>query len=261
MEDRYDSDGNEEIGSLATVGPKHNKPPQMIDVVREVAHHLSTWFADNPAVSTEQEAREIKLQIDRAKLCLQDLEAERDSKVRPLNDKVDTINAMHKSARKPLGAVLDEMEGALNVFIKAEEARRVETAVEAKRKAQEAEQKARSAEKLERERLECIRLGEIGLDLASITAEADAAFDEYERAQRAAIRAQADTRVKIAGGFSRAITLKEKEILDVENVNEALIELGLTANIKQAILTSARAFRKKHGRLPAGITVTIDRHI
>ena len=76
---------------------------------------------------------------------------------------------MHKSARKPLGVVLDEMEEALNVFIKAEEARRVETAVEAKRKAQEAEQKARSAEKLERERLECIRLGEIGLDVASIT--------------------------------------------------------------------------------------------
>ena len=73
----------------------------------------------------------------------------------------------------------------------------------------------------------------MGLDLAVVTEQADTAFEEYERAQRAAIRAQADTRVKIAGGFSRAITLKEKEILDVENVNEALIELGLTANIKQ----------------------------
>ncbi len=239
----------------------HNKPPQMIDVVREVAHHLSTWFADNPAVSTEQEARDIKLQIDRAKLCLQDLEAERDSKVRPLNDKVDAINTMHKAARKPLGAVLDEMEEALNVYIKAEEDRRIQAALQAKQRAQEAEQKARAAEKLERDQQESIRLGVVGLDLAVVTEQADTAFEEYERAQRAAIRAQADTRVKIAGGFSRAITLKEKEILDVENVNEALIELGLTANIKQAILTSARAFRKKHGRLPAGITVTIDRHI
>ena len=41
---------------------------------------------------------------------------------------------MHKAARKPLGVVLDEMEEALNVFIKAEEDRRIQAAVEAKRR-------------------------------------------------------------------------------------------------------------------------------
>ena len=235
-------------------------PPEMIDLAKETTRQISAWFGDNPAVRTDKEAKQIKLYIDRAKLCLKDLEDERDSKVRPLNEKVSQINAMHKSIRRPLGVVLDEMLGALDLFIRAEEEKRIKVAQEAKRKAQEAEAKAREAERLERDKIENAKLGELGVDIAAAVKDADTAFEEYEKAARAALRAEAETHVKIAGGFNRAITIREKEVLEVENAFEALNDMGLTENVRLAILTAARAFRKLKGTLPAGIRVTIERH-
>lgn len=233
----------------------------MIDLAKEVTRQISEWFAENPVVSTEKDAKTTKLYVDRAKLCLKDLEDERDGKVRPLNDKVNAINAVHKTVRRPLGAVLHEMEEAIDIFIKAEETRRVEIAVESQRRAREAELRARKAEELERDRLQSIRLGEVGLDISLVVEEADEAFSEYEKAQRAAIRAQAETHVKIAGGLSRAMSIKDKEVLEIVDAVAFILEVGVTETMKFPILTAARAFRKKNGRLPNGITATIERHV
>ena len=245
----------------------HNNPPEMIDLARDVTRQVSAWFAENPAVTSEKEAKDIKLQIDRAKLCMRDLEDERDSKVRPLNDRVAAINFQHKAARKPLDIILGEMLGALDVYIKAEEDRRLATAREAERKAHEAEKAAREAEKLERDRMENLRLGEVGLDLASVIEDADAAFAEYEKAQREAIRLQEATRVKVAGGFTRAISIREKEVLTITDpvaFMQDIVSICATGTLPQALvaamLTAARTIRRTHNRLPKGITSTIERH-
>ncbi len=80
---------------MTEVDRRHNKPPAMLDLARDVTRQIETWFKANPAVTTEQQARDIKLQIDRAKLCLKDLEDDRNEKVRHLNEQVSEINAEH----------------------------------------------------------------------------------------------------------------------------------------------------------------------
>lgn len=238
----------------------HNNPPEMIELAKQVTKDLSAWFAEHPTVSSEAEAREVKLQIDRAKLCLKDLEDERDGLVRPLNERVNAINANHRTIRRPLGALLDSMLSALDRFLKAEEDERIRVAMEARRRAQEAEERAREAERIEREKLENAALGEVGIDIAEVTEEADEAFEEYAKAEREAIRAQEATRVKVGGGLGRAIGIRETEVLEVIDASAAITDMGLADGIKVAILTAARSYRRLHNRLPNGIEATIKRH-
>lgn len=239
----------------------HNNPPEMIDLARETTSQISQWFAEHPAVSSEQEARDIKLHIDRAKLCIRDLEDDRDRQVRPLNERVAAINGANRQVKRPLEAVLDSMLGALDAFIKAEETKRIKAALEAQERAALAAEVAREAEKLEREQVENAQMGEVGIDIAAAAKEADAAFNDYVVAERAAIRAKEDVKIRIGGGIGRAIGLREKETLHVEDAVAAITEIGLVENIRLAILTAARAFRKLHDRLPNGVSSTIDRNV
>jgi len=242
----------------------------MIDLAKETTRQISEWFAENPAVTSEDDARKIKLYIDRAKLCLKNLEDDRDRKVRPLNERVAQINADHRAVRKPLGVVLDMMLEASDVYLRAEEERRLALADEAARVARELEERARRAEEIERDKLDDARMGEVGVDIAAVTEQADAAFEEYARAERAAIRALEDTHVKIAGGFTRAIGFKEREVLHIDDLAAAIqdmaadrpgIEVGwsLPESLTLAILTAARAFRRTFKRLPNGIRATTER--
>ena len=86
------------------------------------------------------------------------------------------------------------------------------------------------------------------------------AFGDFEKAQRAALRAEEEIRVKVAGGLGRAITQREKEVLEVIDPVALLKEVGLPENIKLAMLTAARAFKKIHGRYPQGISVTKEKY-
>lgn len=249
--------------TTTVTGPSrgHNNPPEMIELARETTRQLSEWFAEHSHVTSEEGARDLKKQIDRAKLCLKDLEDARDREVRPLNERVNAINTGHRVVRRPLGTLLDEMLEALDVYAKAEEAKRIEAALEAQRKAREAEERAREAERLERERLENARMGEVGIDIAATVQQADEAFEAFERAEREAIRAQEATHVKIGGGFSRAISIREREVLDVDDAAAAIQDMGLTDGVRTAILTSARSFRRLNNRLPNGISATIKRNV
>jgi len=239
-----------------------NNPPEVLELSRDVAKSISEWMAENPNVPDEKIAREAKIQIDRAKMCVKDMEAERDAKVRPLNDKVASINADYRKPRNLLNDLLSEMLARVQDFVRKEEHRRAKIAEEAARKAREAEEAALEAERLEKERIDDAAKGEVGVDIASVIEQADDAFEEYQKAEREAIMAQRDaSRVRIGGGFARALSMREKEILDVVDAIAALTEMGATENIKQAILTSARAFRKLHNRLPNGISATITKEL
>lgn len=238
-----------------------NNPPEVLELSRDVAKSISGWMADNPNIPDEKAAREAKVQIDRAKLAIKDLESERDAKVRPLNDKVASINADYRKPRNLLNDLLSEMLARVQDFVRKEEHRRAKIAEEAARKAREAEEAALEAERLEKERLDDAAKGEVGVDIASVIEQADDAFEEYQRREREAIMAQRDAKVRVGGGFARALSMREKEILDVVDAIAALTEIGATENIKQAILTSARAFRKIHNRLPNGISATITKEL
>lgn len=235
----------------------HNNPPSMIEAAGETTKDISDWMAENPVIQSEESAREAKVFIDRGKLCLKDLDDERDGKVRPLNEQVKEINASYKPARETLTTLVGLLGIRVVKFMRDERERREKIAQEAARVAAEAEQRAREAERVEQENIASANSGELGVYLAASTEAANQAFRDFEVALRQALIAEKETHVKIGGGFTRALGLKKKESLSVTNGELALRSVGLTDEIAEAICKAARAYRKLHGTLPDGVESTI----
>jgi hypothetical protein len=236
----------------------HNNPPGMVDTVGETVRGLSDWLSEHPVI-TEESAREAKTWIDRSVLGLQDLDAERTGLVRPLNDQVKAINGRYRAPRELLEAVTDELRSRLDKFILAEEAKRRAVAAEAARLAQLAEAAARAAELAEQEALAEADSGVLGVDTAGAIDGANKAFADYERAARQAQLAKREEKVKVGGGFRRATSARDTEILTIEDAPTLLIVVGVTEDIEAAFLKAARAYKRLHGKWPRGITVTIER--
>jgi hypothetical protein len=237
-----------------------NNPPDQTVTAAETMRDISDFLSENPLID-EAHAREAKLFIDRGKLAIADLEAERETKVKPLNQQVQQINDHYRSPRELLKKVLNEIQERLSSFLRAEETKRQAAAAEARRIAEAAEQAAREAERIERERLADAAVGEAGIDVAALTIEADTKFREMEKAQRQAAIAERDAKIKIGGGFGRALGLKTKEELIIIDAIDAIHAIGVTESITEAILTSARAYRKLNGVLPKGVISETERKV
>lgn len=240
----------------------HNQPPDMAETAGEVAKSLSGWMAENPAIQTEDQAREAKVFIDRGSLCIKDLEAERSGKVRPLNEQVKAINDVYRPPRELLERITDELKSRMDRYLLVEEEKRIAAAKEAERIAKEAEAAARQAEQEEQKAYLEANDGVLGLDLADVTANADQAFAEYQRAERQAAIAERETKVKIGGGFSRALSLRKREVVIVDDPIAAIKSIGLENEIiTEAIRSAARAYKKLMGKYPEGIRVEVERKI
>lgn len=239
----------------------HNNPPEVLQLAPEVIADISGKMANIPVVESEDDARLIKLEIDRGVACMRDLEAERDGKVRPLNTVVADINLVYHRPKRLLGDLLDEMRARLQLFMKTETLKREQAAAAAAAKAAEAERVAREAERIEREQLDNAAKGEVGVDVAEVISEADDAYEAYQQAERQAEIARRDMRVKIGGGFSRAIGMRKTETLHIDDGMAAVAEMGMTPDIRLAVLKSAATFRKLNNRLPKGITSTVEEHL
>lgn len=246
---------------MPNTGMGGNNPPDMTVTADETTKALSDWLKDHPVIEDESTVREAKVYVDRAKLCIKDLEDERDKAVRPFNEKVKEINGYYKNPRTILERVSQELSQRVSSFLRAEELRRIEAANSARRVAEEAERAAREAERIEQEAFRNAAAGELDIDTQAVTMEANDAFRDYERAARAAALAEKESHVKIRGGFSRAISLRSKETLTVTNPMAALQVIGATEAINEAIVKSARAYRKLHGQLPEGVQSTIIEEI
>ena len=255
-----------------TVAPQTigaNNPPGPIEFARETMDEINKWMALHPVVLTEQDARDAKLLVDRAKTALEAVEAERDSKVRPLNDTVSAINAEYKSYHNPDGKksgkwgsfdrIANELKDRFSTYLKSEEDKRIAAVREAERIAQAALDAAREAERKEREAIENARVGELGVNVAEVTKEADTAFKAFEQAARVADIAHVDTRFKVGGGYLKPVGLRTAKTLVVTDLKEAITEIGLTGKINEAVLSSARDYRKLYNRLPAGINEVEER--
>lgn len=250
---------------IASIG--HNKPSPA-DLARDIMRDLSNWMAEHPAIQSEDDARAAKLLLDRAKGAAGDIEAERDKKVRPLNDEITAINteykAVHNTDRKKPGIldrVVNELRTRLTDFLAREEVKRVREAEDKRKAAEEAERLAREAEQREREAIENARAGELGVDVTQVVVEADRKFDQFALADREAQRAERATNVRIGGGFNRAVSLRTVETLSVTDPIAAIQAVGITDKITDAILSAARDYRKDHGSLPAGVSSATTRQV
>jgi hypothetical protein len=228
---------------------------------------INAWLSDHPTIETEEDARAAKPFLDRAKASLEEVEAERDGKVRPLNEQVDAINAKYKALhnvdkKKPgrFDKIVAELKSRVAAFMVREEQRRDREAELARLAQEEAERVAREAEAREAEALANAKAGEV-VDVAEVTKQADEAFEEFERQSRFAARAEKETKVKIGGGFDRTASLRTVETLHLDSYNLALKAIGPNDKIRDAILSAARDYRKVHGELPAGVRATTERKL
>jgi hypothetical protein len=241
----------------------HNQPPSMVGVAVETTAAVSAFLSETPVVENEEQAREAKVFLDRGNLCVQDLEAERDGLVRPLNERVKQINGRYRGPRELLEKVVNVLRSRLDQYLRVQEQERKVDAEYAQAWAENAEYDARVSERIEQDAMECAQAGELGMDIAAVTLAADQAFANYQKAERQAALAEKETRVKIGGGFRRALGLRSVETLCIVNWREAMEDLAgigaLNAEINAGILKGARLYRKLKGKLPAGIEATIER--
>lgn len=244
-----------------------NNPPGPIEYAQSVIDDINVFLSDHPTIQTEDDARETKPHLDRAKAALEAIEQERDGLVRPLNERVATINGEYKGfhntdSKKPgqFDRVVVELKARVAAFMIREEERRRQEAEQARLAQEEAERLAREAEANELEALSNAKSGEV-VDVAAITKAADQAFGEFERASRFTARAEAATKVKIGGGFDKAASLRTVETLHLENYNRAIKAIGPNDKIREAVLSAAREYRKVHGHLPDGVTATTERKL
>ena len=245
-----------------------NQPPSLIELAKPTFTELGKLLSDYPVITNEMESRAAKEIYDRGVNALKGIEDERDAKVRPLNEEVRAINEdyhrFHNANDKKPGiwdTLVRELKIRLTAFAKAEEQRRQAAAEAARKLAEETERKAREAEQREREAAENAAAGVCGEDIATATEEADTSFRDFQRASRFAARAERDTKVRIVGGANNAISLRNTEILAVTDWKAAIEEMGCTDTIRDAILASARSYRKALGELPEGISVHFERKL
>jgi len=238
----------------------HNNPPSQLEFTAETTTALGEWLKTNPVIQDEDTARAGKLLVDRAKLCVADLETERDGKVRPLNTQVKIINAVYRSPRETLEKITQELLVRLDDYRKAEEAKRRAIAETARKAAEEAERIAREAEAKEQEAIEDARSG-VESDVSGAAIVADAAFDKFKKASRFAAIADRETNVRIGGGFGRTLSARARETLSVIDPLKALAQIGWTERLLEALITEAREYRRQHDRLPDGVESVKERRL
>jgi hypothetical protein len=253
---------------LAAIMTGHNNPPDCIECGAEASVALSAWLAENPLIYSEEQAKQAKLLLDRAKGSAGEIEDARKRETKPLNEQLEEINgrykAMHNTDPKKPG-ILDkntnELKRRLTVYAQVEEDKRL-AELEAKRRgADEAARIALAAKAQEEEALANSRAGELGVDLTQVVVATDKAVNAAQKAERAAAVAERDSNVKIGGGWGRAVGLRTKETLILESYGRAITAIGPHDKIRDAILSAAREYRSEKGQLPDGVRSETSREI
>lgn len=239
-----------------------NLPPTPIDDARPAYSLIAAFLKDTPVVETEEAAIKANEKLAIGRATLKTLEGAQSSEADPLYSQWKAARAKYQVAIDNMKKVVDEVASRLTRFMRAEEERRQREADELRRVAEEAERAAREAERLEAEARENASMGEVGVDVAAAIEQANDAFAAFKKTDREASIAEKDSTVKFRSRFApKATSLRDKEVLIVDDAAKAIATMGLTEGIKDAILTSARAYRKLNETLPDGVRATTDRSI
>src|SRR4029077_20147879 len=124
------------LDRTTSFGPGHNGPPSSIDLAQDTLSALADWLKDNPAITTEDEARAAKLMKDRGDAGMKDLKDEHEKLYRPLKDQIDEL-AKQYEIRNLMARVISELKARIDRFINAERLRRQALAEAAQRVAAE----------------------------------------------------------------------------------------------------------------------------
>lgn len=235
-------------------------PLDTIATANVVFAGVNTWMNDHPVVETADEAAQGARFYDAATTAFKAMEADRDNQVRPLNEKVRTINEAFRTPKDKLEKLYKLLLQRLKVFKDAEDAKRAAIAEEKRLAAQALIDEALAAEAREKEAIENASLGEVDADVGGATAEAEEKVSAAKVAMRDAARAERDVNSKIRGS-GKALSFRDAPevltVIDAVKAVAAIVALrdGEVPEKLAAVLeTEARAYRKAKGRLPDGVT-------
>jgi hypothetical protein len=245
-----------------------NRPPDALELSQSIMGDFSRFLADTPVINSFDLAKQAGLWAERVQKLFGDMEDERDRQVRPLNEQVADINtrykAIHNADPKRPGVfdkLLAELRYRLTAYARAEEDKRIAAAEAARKIAEEAERIAREAEAREQEAKANADVGELA-NVGAAIAEADQKFSDFERAKRAAAVAERGVPVRISSSLGgRAMSMRTKETLILDDAEQALKAIGVTEKIREALLSAARDYRKLKGQLPPGVSSQTERSI
>lgn len=239
--------------------PAH--PPGPIQSAQDNLAELTVFLKETPVIGSFAEAKLAGGWIERTRIALKTMEDERAEKVAPLNEKLSTINGAYRAIRDPLTKAYDVVKARLTKYNRDEEEKRNAEAERLRQEAAEAERLAREAEAREQDAIACADVGEC-TDVGTAITEADAAFGDFKRADRTAAVAERQSKVRIPSMMGgKSISMRTVEVLTVTDACEAINNMGLTDKIRDAILSSARDFRKAYGDLPDGVSATQQRQL
>lgn len=244
-----------------TVTRNDNRPPEAIDHARDALSELSAWLRDNPVIEGQAQLKAGTALKERTLVALNEARAERETKTKPWREKLNAIFAAYELVKDKgtLERAYSELRKRLTNFANEVEARRIAEANRLRHEAEERARIAREAELAEQDAIACADVGEC-TDVAGAIEQADSTFSAFQRADRQAAIAEKNVPLRtgsVLGG--RSISMRTTEKLVIENVELAISVIGLTEKITEAILSSARDFRKERNELPPGITATFER--
>lgn len=237
-------------------------PKSAIDGARDIWALAQAFIEDTPVVEDEATALKANEMLSIVKGSFDAVEKARDEVAKPLYTAwMDARNGF-APALSNLNILKTTIGNRLTVFMKAEEARRAREAEALRQEALKKEEAAREAERIEREAVEDANLGEVGVNVAGATAQADAAFQDFEKTAREAALAEKNETVRMRSRFApRATSLRNVEVLSVTNINNAISALWPNDKILEAVLSAAREYRKQSGKLPDGVDAEVERRL
>ena len=245
----------------APVSLGHNGPPSPIQSAKEAHAELSKFAENTPVIQSFDEAKQYAAWIERTRIALQAMEDERKPQADPLNAKLEAINKPYRVVRQPLEKLYDLVKARLSKYNNAVEAARLK---EAQRLREDAEARERAARQAEADEQAAIAGADVGecTDVGSAIAEADGAFKDYQKADRAAATAERNVPVRVAsiiGG--KSLSMRTTEIFIVEDACAAITIMGCSDDLKKQIVKDAKRFREATGELPDGIKSEYQRSL
>lgn len=233
-----------------------NNNPSMVATILITADEINEWLKEHPVIESPEDAKTIKVFIDRGALGIQDMEDERIKEQQPHVEAVEAVRAKYRGPKQIIEATLGHAKARLAAYMRAEKEKREAIAAEAARVVAEAERQAREAERVEQDALGSVAAGELGVDVQATSLAADEAFSRFQRVAREAARAEKATKVKVGGGFRRAAGLRTETTLTVDDPATALLAVECTDEIREAIIKAAKSYHQKIGAWPPGVSAT-----
>jgi hypothetical protein len=250
-----------------------NNPPGPLDHAKDAMAELSAFLKETPVLESFAQAKIASGWVERTRIALSEAREDRDSKTRPLNDKLSAIRALYDLVREKsktnaggaLEAAYTILKQRLTKFSLDEEAKRNAEAQRLADIAAEAERVARAAEATEQEAIKDAEVG-VCTDVGAAIAHADGTFHDFSVARRAAAVADRNVTVRlgsIMGGRSISMRAKPATL----TINDAVAAVkSIVANaghipprLDEAIKTCARELHAAYEEWPEGITATIER--